>query len=100
VIVPIAILGSTLFWLLILAGLFLDMFRLIIWSVFVLWFTVILQLINLPIELDASRRARQALRAAGLVAQEEEAVIDRVLNSAAWSHVAAVLTGAWPPLRG
>ncbi len=99
-IVPIATLGSTTFWLLVLAGLFLGMFRLIIWSIFVLWFTVILQLINLPVELDASRRARRALLAAGLVAPEEEVVIDRVLNSAAWTHVAAALTGAWSPLRG
>ena len=55
--VPVATLGSTTLWLLVLAGLFLGMFRLIIWSIFVLWFTVILQLINLPVEIDASRRA-------------------------------------------
>ena len=65
-----------------------------------LWFMVILQLINLPVEFDASRRARQALCAAGLVTPEEENMIDRVLSAAAWTHVAGALTGAWSPLRG
>jgi Zn-dependent membrane protease YugP len=98
--IPVASLGSSLFWLLVLAGFLLGIFRLIIWSDYVLWGTLILQLINLPIELDASHRARRALLAAGLVAPEEEVTIDSVLHAAAWKHVAATLTGAWPSLRG
>ncbi|MGC8639698.1 MAG: zinc metallopeptidase [Isosphaeraceae bacterium] len=95
-IVPLANLCATTFWLLVLAGLVLGMFRLIIWSVFLLWCSVIAQLINLPIELDAGRRARKALVAEKLLTPEEEAIVDHVLSSAAWTHVAGVLTDIWP----
>ncbi len=44
--------------MLILAGLLLGMFRLIIWGLALFSIVVILELVNLPIELDASRRAR------------------------------------------
>ena len=56
-IVPVAGLGSTVFWILILAGMFLGMFRLIIAGIILFSATVVFQLINLPVEFDASRRA-------------------------------------------
>jgi len=99
-IVPIANLGSIAFWLLILAGLFLGMFRLIIWGLALFSLTVVLQLINVPIEIDASRRARQTLLATGLVTQEVGAVVGRVMNAAAWTYVAAILTSVMSPLCG
>ena len=99
-IVPIANLGSIACWLLILAGLFLGMFRLIIWGLALFSLMVVLQLVNLPIEFDASRRARQRLLAAGLVTQEEDAVVTRVMNAAAWTYVAAILTSVMSPLGG
>ena len=99
-IVPIANLGSIAFWLLILAGLFLGMFRLIIWGLALFSLIAVLQLINVPIEFDASRRARQTLLATGLVTQEEGAVVGRVMNAAAWTYVAAILTSVMSPLCG
>src|SRR5262249_34719566 len=51
--------------------------------------TVVLQaVVTLPLERDASRRARNLARKAGLVSTGEEPVIDRVLN-AAWRTYAA-----------
>jgi Zn-dependent membrane protease YugP/Flp pilus assembly protein TadD len=51
--------------------------------------TVVLQaVVTLPLERDASRRARDLIREAGLIATGEEPVIDRVLN-AAWRTYAA-----------
>ena len=64
-IVPVAGLGSTVFWILILAGMFLGMFRLIIAGIILFSATVVFQLINLPVEFDASRRARQMLLSTG-----------------------------------
>ena len=61
---------------------------------------VVFQLVNVPIEFDASRRARQKLLAAGLMTQEEDAVVGRVMNAAAWTYVAAVFTSALNPLHG
>jgi Zn-dependent membrane protease YugP len=100
VIVPVANLGSIAFWLLIFSGLFLGMFRLIVWGLALFSLSVILQLINLPIEFDASRRAREKLLAAGMLAPEEEAVVARVMNAAAWTYVAAILTSVMSPLCG
>jgi Zn-dependent membrane protease YugP len=91
-IVPVAGLGSTVFWILILAGMFLGMFRLIIAGIILFSATVVFQLINLPVEFDASRRARQMLLSTGLVAPDEDEVVGRVLNAAAWTYVAATLT--------
>jgi Zn-dependent membrane protease YugP len=54
--------------------------------------TVIFQLVNLPVEFDASRRARIALVDGGLVTSEEDAVVGKVLNAAALTYVAATVT--------
>ncbi len=96
-VVPIACLGSIAFWMLILAGLLLGMFQFIIWGLALFSVVVLLQLLNLPTELDASRRARQRLLATGLVTKEQEAVVIRVLDAAAWTHVASVFTAVASP---
>jgi Zn-dependent membrane protease YugP len=54
--------------------------------------TVVFQLVNLPVEFDASRRARQILLGSGLVTQEEDYYVKKVLNAAAMTYVAATLT--------
>lgn len=94
--VPLANLFATTFWLLVFAGLFLGMFRLIIWSVFVLWLGLVLQLLNLPAELGASRRAQDALVAQGLLTAEEAGAVHPVLKAAAWSHVGGLVSDLWP----
>ena len=53
---------------------------------------VLFQLINLPVEYDASRRAKDLLQSSGLVAQgEEAAAMNKVLNAAALTYVAATV---------
>jgi len=50
-------------------------------------------LITLPVEFDASRRAKQVLRGMGIISPGAEAeAVSRVLNAAAWTYVAAFLT--------
>jgi Zn-dependent membrane protease YugP len=93
-IVPVASLGSQVFWMLIAAGLLLGMFRLIIAGIALFTMVVLLQVLNLPAEFDASRRGRQILLSAGLVSVEEEPVVARILSAAAWTYVATALTGA------
>ena len=51
---------------------------------------VLFQLLNLPVEFDA--RSRRALLATGLIRSEEDEVVARVPNAAAWTYVAATLT--------
>ena len=57
--------------------------------------TVLLQLPNLPVEFDASKRAGRLLVHAGMVTAAEDPVVQRVLQAAALTYVAAALTALW-----
>ncbi|KAA1259706.1 putative neutral zinc metallopeptidase [Rubripirellula obstinata] len=52
---------------------------------------VFFQIINLPVEFDASSRAREELVSQGLIARDEERYVAKVLNAAALTYVAATL---------
>ncbi len=52
---------------------------------------VFFQLVNLPVEFDASSRARQHLVSDGLITAQEEQYVAKVLNAAALTYVAATL---------
>lgn len=49
-------------------------------------------LITLPVEFDATRRAKAILSNSGMVVQEERRGVDEVLDAAAWTYVAAFIT--------
>ncbi|NBV46208.1 MAG: zinc metallopeptidase [Planctomycetia bacterium] len=53
--------------------------------------TVLFQLLNLPVEIDASNRAKAQLVELGIVPGAEMPHVNRVLNAAAWTYVAATL---------
>ncbi len=53
--------------------------------------TVFFQLVNLPVEIDASNRAKAALVDLGIVPTDEMPAVNKVLNAAAWTYVAATL---------
>lgn len=91
-IVPMASLGSSASMILIFAGLLLHVTQLFILGVAAFSLTVLFQVVNLPVEFDASRRARIALQMTGLVRPEEDREVGRVLNAAALTYVAATIT--------
>jgi Zn-dependent membrane protease YugP len=90
--VPLAALGSNAAWIIIFLGFMLHLFGLILVGIAVFSMTVLFQLVNLPVEFDASRRARIALVDGGFVTAEEDQVVGKVLNAAALTYVAATLT--------
>ncbi len=91
--VPAASFGSSASMILIFVGLFISSLRFLMpIGVGLFALTVLFQLINLPVEFDASRRAREMLLTTGLVRPEEDREVRRVLNAAAWTYVAATLT--------
>jgi uncharacterized protein len=53
--------------------------------------TVFFQLVNLPVEIDASNRAKAELVTLGIVPAANMPVVNSVLNAAAWTYVAATL---------
>ena len=96
--VPMASFGSGMSWVVIMAGMFMLAMHLVLGKVVLLAgiglfsLTVLFQLVNLPVEFDASRRARIALVQHGLIAPDEDEVVKRVLDAAALTYVAATLT--------
>lgn len=90
--VPVAGIGSSAAWIIIAIGFALASLTMIKIGIIAFGATVLFQLVNLPVEFDASRRARVALIEGGLVTQEEDATVGRVLNAAALTYVAATLT--------
>lgn len=55
---------------------------------------VVFQLITLPVELDASSRAKVILQKSGLIGRDEMPGVNRVLNAAALTYVAALVAAA------
>lgn len=92
VMVPVASFGSSTAWVVFFVGLALGWFNLVMVGIALFSAVVLFQLVNLPVELDASARARRALLATGLIRPEEDAIVARVLSAAAWTYVAATLT--------
>jgi Zn-dependent membrane protease YugP len=90
--VPLAGIGGNLAWIIIMVGFVMSSFNLILLGIGAFSLTVVFQLVNLPVEFDASRRARIALVEGGLITHEEDAVVKKVLNAAALTYVAATLT--------
>lgn len=52
---------------------------------------VVFQLVILPVEFDASKRARNLMLTEGILYKSEEEGVKRVLNAAALTYVAATL---------
>jgi hypothetical protein len=96
--VPMAAVGSNLSFILFFVGLMLGAAHtfwgrnLVLAGIVLFAATVVFQLVNLPVEFDASRRARQVLVTNGIIAPQEEREVARVLNAAALTYVAATLT--------
>ena len=96
---PIANIGSTLSWILITAGFALDFLGLARVGVLLFTFVVIFQLITLPVEIDASRRALIAIEENDLLRGSELEGAGKVLKAAALTYVAALLSSTLELLR-
>jgi Zn-dependent membrane protease YugP len=95
--VPAASVGSNLGFVfvllgLILAGLGARFGMTVMWTGILLFsLAVVFSLVTLPVEFDASRRARQMLFSSGLVSPREQQGASAVLSAAALTYVAATL---------
>jgi Zn-dependent membrane protease YugP len=102
---PVANIGSSLSWIFILAGLlFLPGLRiagvsLLDAGIVLFSFGVLFQLVTLPVEFDASKRALVQLNQLGLVAPQEQAGAKKVLDAAALTYVAAATAAILSLLR-
>ena len=94
-VVPVTMVASKMLPFIVIGGFFFGLFRykpildlgIAIYAVLTLF-----QLITLPVEFDASRRAKAILTDRGVVTREESSGVATVLNAAAWTYVAAFLS--------
>ena len=100
--VPVANFGSTISWPLILIGLFFTSNTgtlLINLGILCFSFAVIFQLVTLPVEVNASRRALKILGNTGILNSEELPMTRKVLKAAALTYVASVAASILQLLR-
>lgn len=91
-IVPIASFGSNASWMIMMAGFVMQATSLILLGIVAFSATVVFQLVNLPVEFDASNRAKAILSQKGMVNSDERKHVDKVLNAAALTYVAATIS--------
>lgn len=97
--VPIANIGSKLSWPLIFIGLILGFMNLARVGVILFTVVVFFQLITLPVEFDASRRALRVLKDGLILEDDELSGAKKVLSAAALTYVAALFVSIMQLLR-
>lgn len=91
--VPMVNIGSNLGWIMILAGLLLNLTGLAWLGVLVFSGGALFALATLPVEFDASARAKRMLANSGIIQTDEEMRgVNNVLNAAALTYVAGLVT--------
>lgn len=106
ILVPVINISSYLMWPLIIIGMIIEIMYgvvaadiLIYIGIGIYGLNTVFCLITLPIELNASKRAYKMLLATGEMDKEEAEQVKKVLNAAAWTYVAALITSVLSLLR-
>jgi uncharacterized protein len=90
--VPAAQLGSYGSYIFILLGMFTSVLGLIEIGIVLFSLTVLFSLVTLPVEWDASARAKRLMVSSGIVSPSEQGAAGAVLNAAFLTYIAAALT--------
>ncbi len=91
-IVPGVVVGSWLGPILFFVGFVFSALRVLAWvGVALFGLAALFALITLPVEFDASNRAKKLLVAEGILAPQEMTGVKAVLDAAAWTYVAAAV---------
>ena len=90
--VPTAKIGSSLGYIVMLAGLFLASTNTVLVGAVLFSGVLLFQIVTLPVEFDASNRAKALVSEYGIVTQQERQGMDKVLNAAALTYVAAAVS--------
>ena len=93
--VPVVNIGSNLGWILIMIGLFLRFTELAWLGIIIFAGGALFALATLPVEFNASARAKQLLVQTGILqTDEEQRGVNAVLNAAALTYVAGLVTAS------
>ena len=91
-VVPVTTFSSSIYMLFIFIGIIMNSFSMIQFGIMLFAVIVIFQVITLPVEFNASRRAIATLGGDGVLDAEELSGAKRVLGAAAMTYVAAMVT--------
>jgi uncharacterized protein len=89
--VPLANFGGSVGMFMLMIGLGMGLMSLVWAGIVAFGAVAAFQLVNLPVEFDASNRAKRLLVDYGIVPDGDMTYVNRVLNAAAWTYVAATL---------
>ena len=98
-ILPVANIGSTLGFYLAIFGYFLGFGMLVDIGIILFASVTVFQLVTLPIEFNASRRAIRVIDEKGLLYEDEVPMARKVLTAAAMTYVASLLVSVMSLLR-
>ena len=88
--VPTAKIGSSIGYFVMLIGLFMSSTNMVMVGAVMFSAVLLFQIVTLPVEFDASNRAKALVVEQGIVGIDERRGMDKVLNAAAMTYVAAV----------
>ena len=97
--VPVANISSNLSWMFVLIGILASSSGALLLGIVLLGAGVLFQIITLPVEFDASKRAMNEVVSLGIIGNNEEAGARKVLNAAAMTYVAAAAVAVLELLR-
>ena len=90
--VPTANIGSSLGYIVMVMGLMFSSTNMVLIGAILFSAVLLFQVVTLPVEFDASRRAKALVTEYGIVTMEERKGVNAVLNAAALTYVAAAIT--------
>jgi uncharacterized protein len=90
--VPTANIGSGIGYFVMFLGLLMHATSMVLIGAVLFSMVLLFQVVTLPVEFDASARAKELVVADGIVTSQEREGIDKVLNAAALTYVAAVVS--------
>lgn len=89
---PIINIGQKIAYVVMIIGLFLSYMDYVYAAIGFTFLGLLFELVTLPVEFDASKRAKKIVLSDGMIDEREKAGVDAVLNSAAFTYVAAVIS--------
>lgn len=97
--VPVANISSNASWIFVMIGIFASSSGWLLLGIVLLAAGVVFQIVTLPVEFDASKRALVQMNSMGIITNEEERPARKVLNAAALTYVAAAAVAVLELLR-
>ena len=96
---PLAQIGSSMYFIVFIVGLIFSFEPLVDAGIILFLFVVLFQLVTLPVEFNASRRAMSTIRSEGILEQDEMYGARRTLTAAAMTYVASLAVSFTQLLR-